>query len=80
MTIRGYVTNIGLLSLNIVQAMMEAERVALTRYNGQRDGNYLEEVNIKVTEFEALKGQYSLEEKGTNGDTLFLSGLIFFDE
>ena len=80
MTIRGYVTNIGIPGLNIINAMMEAERIALSRYDGQRDGNHLEEVNIKSTDLESLRGQYSVEEKGLDGDPVFLSGRIFFDE
>jgi hypothetical protein len=79
-TVNGYVVNIGVSGLNLVQALMEVERIALSRFEGNRDGNHLEEANIKNTELEALRDQYQLQEKGSDGELIFRSALIYFDE
>jgi hypothetical protein len=79
-TVNGYVVNIGLSGLNLIQAMMEVERIAIARFEGERDGNHLEETNIKTTELEMLRDQFQIEEKGTDGEPIFRSALIYFDE
>jgi hypothetical protein len=78
--VTGYVVNVGLCGLNLIQAMMEVERIALAKFDGERDGNYLEEANIKTTDLESLRAQFQLEEKGSDGEPVFRSALIFFDE
>lgn len=78
--VTGYVVNVGLSGLNLIQAMKEVERIALSKFDGARDGNYLEETNIKITDLETLRGQFQLEEKGSDGEPIFCGGLIFFDE
>jgi hypothetical protein len=78
--VRGYVVNVGLSALNLMQAMMEVERIALSRFDGPRDGNFLEEANIKTTDLENLRSQFQIEERGSDGEPVFRSGLIFFDE
>jgi hypothetical protein len=78
--VRGYVVNVGLCGSSLMQAMIEVERIALLKFDGARDGNYLEEANIKTTDLESLRGHFQLEEKGADGEPVFRSGLIFFDE
>jgi hypothetical protein len=78
--VRGYVLNVGLSALNVVQALGEAERIALSKFDGARDGNFVEEANIKTTDLESLRGQFNVEEKGADGISVFRSGLIYFDE
>jgi hypothetical protein len=79
-TVNGYVVNVGVSGLNLVQALSEVERIALSRFEGQREGNHLEEVNIKATDLESLREQFHIEEKGIDGEPVFRSALIYFDE
>jgi hypothetical protein len=78
--VTGYAINIGLCGHDLMQAMIEAERIALAKFEGARDGNRLEEVNIKEVPLEKLRGQYQFEERDSKGDPLFRSALIYFDE
>ena len=78
--VTGYAINIGVLGADLMQAMLEAERVALTTFPGIRDGNELEEVKIKEADFMMLRDQLKIEEPGSNGDTIYRSKLIYFDE
>lgn len=78
--VTGYVVNIGLSGDDLMQAMTEAERVALRKFDGRRDGNRLEEVKIKEVELPALQDQFPIQEAGSNGNPIFVSKLIYFDE
>ena len=78
--VRGYAINIGVLGADLMQAMLEAERIAFCAFPGNRDGNELEEVKIKEAEFTMLREQLRFEEKGSNGEPVYRSKLIYFDE
>ena len=60
----------GLLGVDLMQAMQEAERVALTTFGGIRDGNELEEVKIKEADFMMLRDQLKIEERSASGETI----------
>lgn len=76
----GYVINVGLPALNVIQAISEVERIALAKFDGPRNGNFIEEANIKTTDLESLRAQFHLEEKTLDGESIFRSALMCFDE
>lgn len=78
--VTGYAINIGVLGVDLMQAMQEAERIAFCTFPGNREGNELEEVKIKEADFLMLREQLKIEEKGLNGETVYRSKLIYFDE
>ena len=59
---------------------MEAERIALCTFPGNRDGNHLEEVKIKETDLNAVSEQFKIEEPGAGAEPVYRSKLIYFDE
>ena len=78
--VRGYAINVAVLGVDLMHAMQEAERTALYTFPGIRDGNELEEVKIKETEYGLVREQLKFEEKGTNGEPIYRSKIIYFDE
>jgi hypothetical protein len=78
--VTGYAINIGVMGVDLMQAMMEAERTALRTFPGDREGNELEEVKIKEADFAMLREQLKIEDRGANGDPVYRSKLIYFDE
>ncbi len=78
--VKGYAINIGVSGVDLMHAMMEAERIALSTFDGRRDGNRLEEVNIKEADLATLRQQFKIEERGAGGDAVYRSKLIYFDE
>jgi hypothetical protein len=78
--VTGYAINIGVMGLDLMTAMLEAERIALSNFPGNREGNELEEVKIKEADFMMLREQLTIEEKGPGGDSIYRSKLIYFDE
>jgi hypothetical protein len=78
--VTGYAINLGLCGVDLMHAMNDAERIALTAFHGNRDGNRLEEVKIKEIPYDNLRDQFQIEERGANGDSVYRSKLIYFDE
>src|SRR5438477_181947 len=78
--VTGYAINLGVSSANLTQAMMEAERVALCTFPGNRDGHHLEEVNIKETDLNAVCEQFKIEQRGAGPEPVYRSNLIYFDD
>src|SRR5437868_1402259 len=78
--VSGYVMNMGLSGVDMSQAMMEAERIALAQIQGSSDGNRVEEAKIKEIDLPTLREIFQIEEKGAGGDSVFRSALIYFDE
>jgi hypothetical protein len=78
--VTGYAINIGVMGLDLMTAMLEAERIALSKFPGNREGNELEEVKIKEADFMMLREQLTIEEKGVGGDSIYRSKLIYYDE
>lgn len=78
--VTGYAINIGVLGIDLMQAMFEVERIALGTFPGNREGNELEEVKIKEADFMMLREQLTIEDRGANGDAVYRSKIIYFDE
>ena len=78
--VTGYAINIGVAGRDLMQAMMEAERVALCTFQGSREGNHLEEVKIKETDYEAIREQFRIKEGGPGPEPVYRSKLIYFDQ
>lgn len=78
--VTGYAINIGVMGLDLMHAMLEAERTALSTFPGIREGNELEEVKIKEADFALLREQLKIEDHGSNGEPIYRSKLIYFDE
>ena len=78
--VRGYAINIGVLGSDLMQAMLEAERIAFTTFPGKREGNELEEVKIKEADYNMLREQLRFEEKSAAGEPVYRSKVIYFDE
>lgn len=78
--VKGYAINFGIAGVDLMHAMNQAERIALSIFPGVRAGNRLEEVNIKETKLESLREQFQIEERDVTGEPLYRSKLIYFDE
>jgi hypothetical protein len=78
--VKGYAINFGISGVDLMHAMNQAERIALSIFPGSRAGNRLEEVNIKETPVETLREQFQIESLDVTGETIYRSKLIYFDE
>jgi hypothetical protein len=78
--VTGYAINIGVAGADLIQAMMEAERVALCTFPGNHDGNHLEEVKMKETDLEAIHEQFRIQQGGAGFEPVYRSKLIYFDQ
>ena len=78
--VKGYAINFGISGVDLMHAMNQAERIALSLFPGTRAGNRLEEVNIKEAAVETLREQFQIESLDVTGETIYRSKLIYFDE
>jgi hypothetical protein len=78
--VKGYAINFGIPGVDLMHAMNQAERIALSIFPGSRTGNRIEEVNIKETKLESLREQFQIESLDVTGETIYRSKLIYFEE
>ena len=78
--VKGYAINLGISGVDLMHAMNQAERIALSLFPGARAGNHLEEVSIKEASLDALREQLKIEDHDVTGDPIYRSKLIYFDE
>lgn len=78
--VKGYAINLGVSGVDLMHAMNQAERIALSTFPARRTGNYLEEVSIKETPLETLREQLKIEDRDVTGEIIYRSKLIYFDE
>jgi hypothetical protein len=78
--VKGYAINLGVSGVDLMHAMNQAERIALSLFPGARTGNHLEEVNIKEAPVESLREQFQIHEFDVTGDPIYRTKLIYFDE
>ena len=78
--VKGYAINLGISGVDLMHAMNQAERIALSTFPGTRAGNRLEEVKIKQASLESVRDQFQIEQIDVTGETIYRSKLIYFDE